>query len=208
MIIGSLVNPCFLRIFLIVYSEVWSVVIIVTTLLSIHFYIWNFISSLIHWIVLNSMPYMLLIYFGDHPIISLAVTTTVLLSPLNPINTRGKLKVIHTHHILLCISIGEWLNENDCNISVLITIFIWISNYCIQSNLYKKLFLHNGFPRTCSLPSHDYSSSKKFVLIYLRLHHHLINIHCTPSPYRDTLLQIFDIINNNWCFWIPPHIKR
>ena len=83
----------FLRILLIVSSRVWNYIIIVTTLLSIHCYIWKFILLLIQWIVLNRLSEMLLVSFGGNYLIALAVPKTATLSSLSAINIWYKVKI-------------------------------------------------------------------------------------------------------------------
>ena len=124
-----------------VSSEVWSVIIIVTTLFRIHFWIWKFLSSWIQWIVLNRLSEMLLISFGGHPLLDLTVPTTTTLSSLAPINIREKVKTNHPHHILLCIPIGEWSNDPECILNELLPFLVFISNsysrkYFIEKNYF------------------------------------------------------------------------
>ena len=99
----------FFLVILIVSSGVRSVVIIVTTLFSIHCWIWNFLSSLIQWRMLNYLSEMLLISFGGHPLISLALPTTATPSSLPPINIRGEIKnlSIPTTYFFVLLSGGD-----------------------------------------------------------------------------------------------------
>ena len=106
-------NLGFFKILLIISYGMWSEVIIVTTLLSIHLWIWKFLSSFIQRRVLNLLSDVFLISFGGHSIILLAVLTNVTPSYLAPISIRRKVKNYpyppHTYLYFYCWVIQwEW----------------------------------------------------------------------------------------------------
>ena len=120
---------------------------------------------------------------------------------------REGTKGLHTHLILFCIIIGEWLNENECTLNELIPFFILFPKSCRW-----KYFVAKIFCCTSSWP--ELVAFIHMIIIHpncfsstLTLHHHLINRHCKLRPFTKTLKHLVKIINKKCYFSIPPRIK-
>ena len=129
MVLDSLIYPMLFMGPPDILSWVWSVVIIVTTLLSIHLWIWKFLLSLIQWRVMYIISEMFFISFGGHSIFPLEFQQLQQWVTLPQSTSKGGYNVIHNQHIIIFILAGCWLNDNIFTLNIILSLLIIISNY-------------------------------------------------------------------------------